>query len=99
MSVLVQFTPFARTFILVSSTDHVSPLTGASPLVAISKNGGAFAAPQGAVTEVSNGWYVVSLTPSDVNTVGSLSYHITAAGGDDTDFSDQVIAAAATPIP
>jgi len=38
-------------FELVSSLDGVSPVYGASPAVGISKNGGSFLAPAGAVTE------------------------------------------------
>lgn len=33
--------------------------TGLSPTVTLSKNGGAFASPAGAVTEVANGWYKI----------------------------------------
>jgi hypothetical protein len=96
---VVQNTTFNQTFILVSSSDHVTPLTGASPTVLISKNASGFTIPVGAITEIGDGWYNVALAPADTNTVGVLSFHITATGGDPTDFSDQIVAAPVGPIP
>lgn len=77
-------------FLLVSSTDHLSGLTGATASVNLSKAGGTFAAAAGTVTEVANGWYKVALTSADTGTIGDLAYHITATGADATDFADQV---------
>ena len=79
-------------FLLVSSTDHVTPVTGVTPTVTISKNGGAFASPTGTVAEIGNGWY--SLTPSstDTNTLGPLLVHATATGADPVDLEYQVVA-------
>ncbi len=91
MTTIIQGTSFNQTFILVSSTDHISPLLGASPTVLISKAGGSFATASGTAYEVGNGWYAIPLGPVDTNTVGELSFHCTATGADDTDFSDQVI--------
>ena len=82
-------------FLLVSSSDHVSAVTGSSPdslVVNLSKAGGAFAAAGGTITEVSSGWYKIALTTTDTNTLGDLAYHITATGADPTDFVDQVCA-------
>ena len=76
---------------MISSSDHLSLKTGAAPVVNVSKAGGAFAAAGGTVTEVGNGWYKVSLTTTDTNTVGDLAYYITGSGSDDTDFVDQVL--------
>jgi|SRR5215471_19935680 len=92
MATLKQSTTYTRVFLMVQSSDHISALTGASPSVNLSKSGGAFAAAGGTVTEISSGWYKVALTTTDTNTVGDLAYHITAASGDPTDFSDQVSA-------
>jgi len=92
MAHLKQSTAYTRTFFLVSSTDHLSAKTGASPTVNISKAGGAYAAAGGAVTEIANGWYKVALTTTDTNTLGDLAYHITGTGSDDADFVDQVFA-------
>ena len=37
-------------FLMIDSGDHISPKTGLSPTVTLSKNGAAFAAAAGAVT-------------------------------------------------
>jgi hypothetical protein len=91
MAAIGQNLPYNRTFILVSSTDHISPSLGVVPNVLISKNGQAFAAPQGGITEIGNGWYSLALSANDTDTLGMLSYHITALDTDATDVSDEVI--------
>jgi hypothetical protein len=78
-------------FFLVDATDHVSPITGLTPTVVISKDGAAFAAAAGAVTEIGNGWYAIALTAADTDTLGDLAVHVTATGADDTDFVRQVV--------
>ncbi|HEX5323842.1 MAG TPA: hypothetical protein VFW40_08660 [Capsulimonadaceae bacterium] len=82
----------ALPFMMVSSTDGTTPLTGASPTVTISKNGGSFATPSGAVTEIGNGWYQVAGNATDTNTLGSLLLHATATGGDPSDDMFRVVA-------
>jgi hypothetical protein len=72
-------------FLMVQSADHISPLTGATTTVTLSKNGGAFAAPAGAVSEIGNGWYKVAGNATDTNTLGPLALHATAASGDPCD--------------
>lgn len=89
---LKQSTAYTRMFKLISSTDHISLKTGVSPVVNISKAGGAFGAAGGTVTEVSNGWYKVALTTTDTNTLGDIAFYITGTGADDTDFVDSVSA-------
>src|SRR5690348_12288707 len=79
-------------FMLVSSTDHVSALTGATPTVTISKNGASFASPSGAVTELANGWYKVAGNATDTGTLGPLLLHATASGADPTDAEYDVVA-------
>lgn len=83
---------YTRTFLMVQSADHVSALTGASPSVSIAKAGGSFGSAAGTVTEVANGIYKVAFTSADLNTLGDISVHCTAASGDPTDFIDQVVA-------
>jgi S-adenosylmethionine/arginine decarboxylase-like enzyme len=92
MAVLKQSTTYTRAFKLISSTDHISSKTGASPTVNLSKAGAAFGAAGGTVTEIANGWYKVALNTTDTNTLGDLAFYITATGADDTDFCDQVTA-------
>lgn len=73
------------TFLLVSSTDHIAAVTGVAPTVTISKNGAAFGAPAGAVSEIGNGWYALSGNATDRNTLGGLLIHATATGADPVD--------------
>lgn len=78
-------------FLLVSSVDHITPLTGASPTVTLSKNGGAFASPAGAISEVGNGWYAVAANATDANTLGPLVLHATATSADPADDQYDVV--------
>lgn len=78
-------TTYPIAFLLVSSTDHIAPVTGATPAVLISKNGGAFGAPVGSVTEVGNGWYALAGDTADRDTLGTLLLHATATGADPAD--------------
>jgi hypothetical protein len=80
------------TFGMVSSTDHITALTGGSPTVTISKNGGAYAAPAGTVAEIGDGLYKLTPSGSDATTNGMLLLHATATGGDPTDVAAQVVA-------
>jgi hypothetical protein len=79
-------------FLLVSSSDHISPLTGATPTVTLSKNGAAFAAPSGLVSEIGSGWYKVAGNGTDTGTLGPLLLHATATGADPSDCLFPVVA-------
>ncbi len=94
MGYLLQKSSTARPllFLLLSSTDHITGKTGATPTVTISKAGGAFGAPGGAVTEVGNGWYKVAGSATDTATTGPLLLHATAAGADPCDDRYEVVA-------
>src|SRR5512146_3558271 len=72
-------------FLMVSSVDHVTPVLGLAPTVTVSKDGGAFGAPIGVVSEVGSGWYKVAGNAADTNTLGILVVHATAAGADPSD--------------
>jgi len=86
-------TAYPLVFLMVQSADHVTGLTGAAPTVTLSKNGGAFGAAAGAVTEIAYGWYKVAGNATDNNTLGPLALHATAAsGGDPTDVLFEVVA-------
>lgn len=78
-------TSYPITFLMVDSADHVSGKTGLTPAVALSKNGGAFGAASGAVTELANGWYSFAANATDRDTLGELAIHISADGADPTD--------------
>lgn len=81
------------TFLLVSSTDHVTPQTGKSPTVTLSKDGGAFGAAAGAVSEVGNGIYALAGNATDRNTLGELVLRATATGCDDVLMPVVIVAA------
>lgn len=90
MALLQQGVAYNRTFLLVQSSDHITGLTGATPTVTLSKNGAAFGAAGGAVSEIGSGWYYLALNTTDTGTVGDLAYHVTAASADPCDFADEV---------
>lgn len=79
-------------FLLVDDTDHITGVTGLSPTVTLSKAGGAFASPAGAVTEIANGWYQVAGNATDTNTLGPLILHATGTGADPVDMLYEVVA-------
>ena len=54
-----------------------NPAAGLSPTVLLSKNGGAFASPSGAVTEIANGFYKVAPNATDTGTLGPLALYAT----------------------
>jgi len=80
------------TWLMVLSADHITPATGLSPTVTISKNGAAFAAPAGTVAEVGNGWYKLTPSGADTTTNGLLLLHATAATADPADVMAEVVA-------
>lgn len=67
---------------MVDSADHVTPKTGLTLAVSISKNGAAFESISPTVTERGNGWYNIALSASDTDTLGELAGHVTATGAD-----------------
>lgn len=78
-------------FLLVLASDHVTPATGLSPAVTLSKSGGAFASPSGAVTEIANGWYKVAGNATDTGTLGPLVLHASVATADPADVYFDVV--------
>lgn len=68
---------------MISSIDHVLPLTGASVTVTLSKDGGSFVPAVGAVSEIGNGWYSLAGNATDRNTLGPLALRATATNADD----------------
>jgi len=79
-------------FLMVDSSDHVTGKTGLTVTVTLSKNGAAFGAAAGAVTEISSGWYKLAGNATDDNTLGALALHATSAGADPTDMMINVVA-------
>ncbi len=70
-------------FLMVDSTDHVTPKTGLTVSANRSIDGAAFAAAANSVTEISNGWYKINLAASDLNG-DTIALRFNAAGADDT---------------
>src|SRR5690606_4250565 len=66
--------------------------TGLTPTVTICKEGGSFASPAGAVSEIGNGWYKVAGNATDTNTLGTLLLHAEASGADPVDMEFEVVA-------
>lgn len=85
MAQLKQSTAYVRAFFMVDAGLTVS--------VALSKAGAAFAAAAGAVAAITDGagWYKVSLTAGDTDTLGDLAFLCTASGADPVAFVDEVV--------
>lgn len=79
-------------FKMVLTSDHLSPSTGLTPTVTLSKNGGAFSAAAGTVTEIANGWYKVAGNATDTGTLGPLVLHATGTSSDASDVVFDVVA-------
>jgi len=77
---------------LVSSADYVSPVTGATLTITLSKAGGAFATITPTVTERGNGWYSLALTTAHTDTLGDFVLRITATGADSINLREEVLA-------
>jgi len=71
--------------LMVSSSDHVTGLSGATLTVTASKNGAAFASISPTVTGRGDGWYALALTGSHLDTLGDFALHVTAASADPSD--------------
>lgn len=68
-------------FLLVSSTDGTTPITGATATVTLAKGSStSFSAASGSVTEIGNGVYQVAGNATDTSVLGPLSLHATGAG-------------------
>ena len=69
-------------FFMASSADHATGVTGLTPTAMLSKNGGAFATPAGAIVEVGLGWYALQPNATDRNLIGDCILHATSPGCD-----------------
>lgn len=68
------------------ASDHVTPATGKTIAITISKNGGAFGNPNAGATnatEISSGFYKVTLDTTDTGTAGPLAVRGAEAAIDD----------------
>lgn len=78
-------------FLMVLASDHITPATGKSPTVTLSKGGAIFTPPMGAVTEVGHGWYQVAGHATDSSALGPLVLHATESACDPTDDQFEVV--------
>lgn len=81
-----QSTAYLCVFKAFLASDHVSEATGKTIAITISKNGGAFGNPNAGATnatEITSGWYKVSLDTTDTNTVGPIAIRGAVATIDD----------------
>jgi hypothetical protein len=76
------------------ASDHVTPATGKTIPIVLSKNGGAFANPSAGATNataIGSGWYYVDLSTTDRGTLGPLIVRGTEATIDDAEAVFEVI--------
>ncbi len=89
MRVIEQSIAATVVFLMVDSTSHITGINGVTPAVKLSKAGGAGATATGAVTAVdatnNPGWYKITLSTTETNTLGDLVLSATATGADPTD--------------
>lgn len=70
-------------FLMVDSTDHVTPETGLTPTGQRSIDGGAFGAVAGSIAEIGVGIYQFDATAADMNG-GTIMFRFSDAAADDT---------------
>lgn len=92
---LKQSTPEPVRLFLTLASDHVTGATGKTLTVTLAKPGAGFAAAAGAVTERGHGWYDYTPTAGEVDTLGELAIHATAADCDPADRAVLVVTATA----
>ena len=68
-------------FLMVSSSDHLTPTASLTITATISQDGGAFASCSNSVAEVSNGIYKINLTQAEMN-ADIITLKFTATGAD-----------------
>src|SRR4051812_29449254 len=78
------------------ASDHVTEATGKTIAITISKNGGAFGNPNAGATnatEITSGWYKVTLDTTDTGTLGPLAVRGAVALIDDVGILLEVVSA------
>ena len=84
-------TMYPISFFMADSADRVTGKTGLTPTPILSKNGSAFAAASGAVSEIANGWYRLAGNAGDRDTLGELIVHAEAPGADAADLLVEIV--------
>jgi hypothetical protein len=91
-----QSTSFLCVFKAYLASDHTSEATGKTIAITISKNGGAFGNPNAGATnatEISSGWYKVTLDTTDTGTLGAIAVRGAVALIDDVGILLEVVSA------
>lgn len=70
-------------FFMSDATDNETGETGLTPTITVSKDGGAFASATNSAAEIANGWYSITLTTAETNTVGPIILKATGSGAND----------------
>jgi hypothetical protein len=94
--IIPQSTAVVVVFKAFLASDHVSEATGKTIAITISKAGGAFGNPNAGATnatEMTSGWYKVTLDTTDTNTLGHLAIRGAVATIDDVGVVYQVVKA------
>lgn len=73
-------------FVMIDSSDHITPKTGLTVTATRSIDGAAFGACTNSVTELSNGFYLINLSAADLNG-NVISLKFTATGADQRSLS------------
>lgn len=93
---LAQSTSYVVMLQVFLASDHVTPATGKTVAITLSKAGAGFGNPNAGAsnaTEVANGWYKFSLDTTDTNTLGDLVIVGTATACDVASQICQVVSA------
>jgi len=69
-------------FVMIDSTDHITPKTGLTVTAQIGKDGGALASATNSVTEISNGAYKINWTQAEMN-ADVILLRLSSTGADD----------------
>lgn len=73
-------------FLMIDSTDHITPKTGLTVTAQTNKDGAGFAGSTNSPVEVANGWYEIDWIQAEMN-FGIAAWKFTAPGADQRDIT------------
>lgn len=73
-------------FLMIDSTDHLSPKTGLTVTAQTNKDGAGFTGSTNSPVEVASGWYEIDWTQAEMN-FGIAAWKFTATGADQRDIT------------
>lgn len=92
MALITQNTGYTRMILITSTADHITGLTGQTPVITLYKGTTSSSSSTGTIAEATSGWYKWNLTSNDSVTLGDLAVSVTSTAGDPTGFVDQIVA-------